>query len=99
MEDKQVPTTVTIYGVEYRLRGTEDPEFAQSVAQMVDQRMREVAMRMQTASQTRVAVMALLNVVGELLRERERGQKLEGQLGGKVRELGNRVEEVLLELA
>ncbi len=99
MEDTKVPTTVTIYGVEYRLRGPEDPVFARSVAQMVDQRMRDVASRQQTASEARVAVMTLLNMAGELLRERELRAELERQLGGKVREMGNRVEEVLAELA
>jgi cell division protein ZapA (FtsZ GTPase activity inhibitor) len=95
MDEKQAPTTVTIYGVEYRLRGPEDPEFIRRVAAVAEERMREIATRQHTASQTRVAVMALLNVTGELLREQEARRDQEAELRRRVSDLSERVEAVL----
>jgi cell division protein ZapA (FtsZ GTPase activity inhibitor) len=94
MDEKRVATTVTIYGVEYRLRGP-DEQFARDVAEMVDSRMHEVASRLSTASQTRIAVMALLNIAGELLAERRRREEAEAELGRRLAALGDRVESVL----
>jgi cell division protein ZapA (FtsZ GTPase activity inhibitor) len=93
--DKAPPTTVTIFGVDYRLRSQEGPEFVRAVAELAEQRMREVANVQQTASQTRIAVMALLNVVGELLREREARRTSDDRCTGRLREMVVQVEEML----
>lgn len=94
MEEKRVATTVTIYGVEYRLRGP-DEQFARDVAGMVDERMREVADRLTTASQSRIAVMTLINIAGELLAERRRREEAEAELGRRLDAIGDRVESAL----
>lgn len=95
MEQKKVSTTVNIFGSDYRLRGIEDVEFAQRVAREVDRRMREVAGRQQAASQSQVAVMLLLNLTAELLREREGRRQLESEFGERVRALSDGLEEQL----
>jgi cell division protein ZapA (FtsZ GTPase activity inhibitor) len=88
-------TEVEIYGVRYRVRGTDDPEFAETVGRVVDDRMREVAHHSQSANQTQLAVLTMMNLAGELLRERERMLELETTLANRLREIGDRVASAL----
>jgi len=91
MSATTAPTSVQIYGAEYRIRGTDDPEFVEAVARAVDQRMREIAQRAQAVNQTQLAVLTLMNLAGELLRTQERLADLDAQVSHRVGELVNRV--------
>jgi cell division protein ZapA len=95
MNEEKVATTVTIFGGEYRVKGPEDSEYVRDVARLVDERMREVADHQNITSQSRVAILASLNLADELLRERrqlerwhaaleERGRQLAWQLAAAV---------------
>ncbi len=57
--------TVSIYDQVYTLRG-EDPAYIESLAALVDERMRAVAAHGATVDSLRVAVLAALNLADEL---------------------------------
>ena len=53
------PSTVTIFGSEYRIRGPADSTYGRKVAELVDARMREVAEHQRIQSPIRVAILTL----------------------------------------
>ncbi len=70
------PSTVTIFGSEYRIRGPADSDYGRQVAELVDSRMREVADHQRIQSPLRVAILTLLNLTDELLSERRQTSHL-----------------------
>ena len=95
------PSTVTIFGSEYRIRGPADSDYGRQVAELVDARMREVADHQRIQSPLRVAILTLLNLTDELLSERrhashlglgveERAQKLSDMLRSVLDDSGAR---------
>jgi len=69
----QQPTTVKIHGQEYTIRADRDPEYVQSIARFVDDRMRETARDAGQVTSLRVAILSALNIADELFQERESG--------------------------
>ena len=59
-------TKVKIFGMEYSLRGEEDSEYMQELAQCVDKKMKEVAEHSSLVSTAKVAVLAALRMADEL---------------------------------
>ena len=57
---------VVIFGEEYSVRGTDNPEYIYSVADYVDKTMREIAAKNKSMPPNRVAILAALNLAGEL---------------------------------
>ena len=72
-----VPVTVDIYDQTYHLRG-QDPAYIESLAQIVDSKMRAVAAGGTTVDSLRVAVLAALNIADELMRAQARYRELSG---------------------
>ena len=72
-----VPVTVDIYDQTYHLRG-QDPAYIESLAQIVDSKMRAVAAGGTTVDSLRVAVLAALNIADELMRSQARYRELSG---------------------
>ena len=70
MSAETVPTTVTIYGTTYHLRGEGDGSYLHELAREVDRRMREVAEATGTADTLKLAILAALNITDECLRAR-----------------------------
>lgn len=64
--------TVTIFGREYTLRGSADPDYVKKVADFVDRRMSEVAKNSAVASTAKVAILAAVNIADELFREQQK---------------------------
>lgn len=64
--------TVNVFGQEYTLRGDAEPEYVQSVARLVDEKMREIAENAKLGSTAKVAILAAINLADELLRERQK---------------------------
>ena len=60
------PVPVTIFEQPYSLRSDEDPAYVASLAEYMDERMREVADRTQTADTLKLAILAGLNITDEL---------------------------------
>ncbi|MEG9433152.1 cell division protein ZapA [Terriglobus sp. ADX1] len=67
--------TVAIYDQNYHLRGI-DPQHIETLAQLVDSKMRAVSSQGATVDSLRVAVLAALNIADELMELRERHREL-----------------------
>jgi len=74
-EDK--PLRVTIYGQEFPLKG-KDPEFIHRVADYVNEKMMEVGANMPGSTAIdKVAIIAALNIAGELFQLKQDNQSIE----------------------
>ncbi|MCK4409092.1 MAG: cell division protein ZapA [Candidatus Eisenbacteria sp.] len=78
---------VEIYGSEYRIRGDADPDYIQEIAHYVDSKMNEVTRETSLGSSLKVAILAALNIAGELFRERDDRNKLLAQVQERTEEL------------
>ncbi len=78
---------VEIYGSEYRIRGDADPESIQEIAHYVDSKMGEVSEATSVNSALKVAILAALNIAGELFREREDRNRLLAKVHERAEEL------------
>lgn len=63
---------IQIFGQIYRLRGGDDPDRVREIAAMVDERMNRVADRGASADSYRIAVLAALELAGELAELQEK---------------------------
>lgn len=72
-------TAIEIFGEVYRVRGNEDPQRLQELAELVDRKMRDVAQHVNTADTARIAILAALNLADELFRaqEQQEGERVE----------------------
>ena len=68
--DAQIES-VTIFGREYSLRSQESAEYTQKISAFVDQKMAEIADQLNTGEATKVAIMAALDIAGQLMREKD----------------------------
>jgi cell division protein ZapA len=74
------PTSVTIFGRTYHLRGEGDPVYLAELAAEVDRRMNEVADATGTADTLKVAILAALNIADERFQAgRARTAQLDGE--------------------
>lgn len=87
--DGSTAVSVDIYDQIYHLRGT-DPEHIELLAHMVDAKMRAVSAQGNTVDSLRVAVLAALNIVDELVSLRGRYDVLAGQVSQSQRNLRTR---------
>ncbi len=71
MEDRKESVKVNIFGEDYPIKGDADRVYIQRVGRYVDIKMREVAEKLSNKSPLRVAVLAAMNITGELFKERE----------------------------
>ncbi len=58
--------TVEIFGEEYTVKGSENPEYIQMLASYVDRRMKMIQQRNPNLSNTKLAVLTSLNLADEL---------------------------------
>ena len=72
-------TPVEIFGEVYHVRGSDENGYLQSLADLVDRKMREVARHVRTADTARIAILAALNLADELfqLQSRQEGERIE----------------------
>ncbi|MBM3307086.1 MAG: cell division protein ZapA [Candidatus Eisenbacteria bacterium] len=83
---------VEIFGSEYRIRGDADPESIQEIAHYVDSKMREVDGETALGSSLKVAILAALNIAGELFRERDDRNRLLAEVEERAEELSQEIE-------
>jgi cell division protein ZapA len=88
--------SVTIFGNEYKIRGA-DPDYIQVVAAYVDGKMRELEKRLPAGNQTKVAILASLNIADELFRERDERTRRDNELRDRAKEWGRILSETLSE--
>jgi len=80
-------TAVEIFGEVYHVRGSENREHLQGLADLVDQRMREVSRHVSTADTARIAILAALNLADELSRTEKQQEGERVEIREKVAEL------------
>ena len=68
---------VEIYGTTYHVRAGSDPSHLESLAEIVDGKMREIAGRTATVETSRIAILAALNLADELVRARRQTESNE----------------------
>lgn len=62
---------VTIFGNQYALKADASNKYIEETAAYVDKTMREIASKFQDQSDTRIAVLAALNIADELFQARQ----------------------------
>ena len=85
---------VTILGSEYAIKGA-DPDYIIRIARYVDGEMREITDQQTIASNTRVAILAAMDITDELFQERQRRQKLLLDVESKAAKMVNLVEKYM----
>jgi len=88
LSEKIQTVKVVILGEEYPIRGSAEPEYILRVASYVDKKMREIASKSKNRSPEKVAVLAALNIAGELL-------DLEEQRADKISSVESRAKTIL----
>ncbi len=91
MSNEYTVLKVNIFGTEYPVRGSTDPEYIRRVAQYVDQKMREVDQVAAGRPVVKVAILAALNIADELFREREQRTRPIQAYEERVRRLAEKV--------
>lgn len=84
---------VEIFGQEYKIKGVGNPQYIHKIAGYVDKKMREIAHSSGIMSQSRIAILAALNITDELYQVRETREKAEIELESKAAKLGELLEE------
>lgn len=92
--DKNV-LKVRIYGAEYSIRGHADANYIKAVAEYVDNKMREVDKNFRVDSSLKVAILASLNIVDELFRDRAEKEQIRTQLEDKIKEINDLLDKQL----
>ncbi|MGB6848382.1 MAG: cell division protein ZapA, partial [Thermoanaerobaculia bacterium] len=74
-----------------------DPEYLQELAEVVDQKMREIAQQVSTVDTAKIAILAALNLTDELFQcqKHQEGERVEIQ--EKVTALAGQLEQALQE--
>lgn len=67
---------VEIYGDRYSLKGTEPPEYLEMLAAMVNEKMKEVALRNNRLNLKQIAVLAALHLADELVKLKREHREL-----------------------
>jgi cell division protein ZapA len=72
-------TPVEIFGEVYHVRGDDENGYLQSLADLVDRKMREVAQHVKTGDTSRVAILVALTLADELFQaqSRQEGERVE----------------------
>ncbi len=61
---------VAIYGKEYEIKGTQNDEYVQMLADYVDSNMRNIAEKTQIIATERIAILTALNIADEMHKQR-----------------------------
>lgn len=93
MTEKSNTEKVEIFGQEYKIKGAGDPEYIHKIAGYVDSKMREIAHSSGIMSQSRIAILAALNITDELHQERDEREKAKDALADQAAKLGEMLEE------
>ncbi len=83
---------VEIFGQEYKIKGDGDPQYIHKVAGYVDRKMREIAHSSGIMSQSRIAILAALNITDEFFQARGDKEMVEKELDREVQRLDEIIE-------
>jgi len=88
-------TEVEIFGQRYTIKGDSDEDYIRRVAAYVDEQMQNLAQGMKTATPTKVAVLAAINIAHQLLQTEQRRQQGEEDVERRALSLMESIEEHL----
>lgn len=86
---------VQILGNQLTIRGEADQAYIVEIARYVDRKMREVTEKLPVASQSKVAILASLNIADELFKERASRDRTGADVGGRAAHLADLLDRVL----
>ncbi len=74
-------TDIEIFGSVYPVRGSDDQEYLQELAAVVDRKMREISEKVSTVDTAKIAILAALNLADELFQTKRlsEGERVEIQ--------------------
>jgi len=85
---------VEIFGHRYTLTGeSNDADYVRSLAAYVDQKMKEVARQTQGMPQSKLAILAAINITHEFFQAKNHQKERETFLDGKTRDLIESIED------
>ena len=93
MESPKGSAKVTIFGNDYHIKATEDPEYIEQIARYVDEKMRELQGRSTVSSSTKIAILVAMNIADELHKERSIRHGWQERMDEKTAELASILEE------
>ncbi len=76
-------TPVEIFGEVYHVRGDDENGYLQSLADLVDRKMREVALHVKPGDTARIAILVALNLADELFQTSEPARRGTGRDQGE----------------
>lgn len=79
-EQRKTKISVNIYGQSYQIVGSESSSHMRQVAEIVDEKMREIRSNNVDFDVTKVAVLTAVNTVHDYLKAHERIEQLEQEL-------------------
>ena len=79
---------VEIFGQEYKIKGAGNPQYIHKIAGYVDKKMREIAHSSGIMSQSRIAILAALNIADEFHQEKEEKEKIQLEAQSQAAKLG-----------
>ena len=88
---------VNIFGSEYSLVSDDNENYVKEIARYLDEKMRQIDKNIAIKSASKIAVLAALNVIDELLQERKYRQKLVDQLNEEVKKINHSIVDFLEE--
>lgn len=86
---------VEIYNQTYNIRSDGDSEYVTSLAEFVDQRMREIASGTLTVDSLKVAILAALHIADELHRLKRLHEQADSQLASRSAECAEMLDRLL----
>lgn len=86
---------VEIYGQRYILKGEADEEYMKRVASYVDEQMRNLAQGMKTATLSRIAILAAINITHQLFQAERSREEEEADIDRRAISLMESIEEQL----
>lgn len=87
--------TVDIFGESYTIKGNENEDYIKKLADYVNKKMVEISNKFGSMSQTKVAILAALNIADDLFQIKEQGLELENIMKEKFEQLIKKLEEEL----
>ncbi len=87
--NKSNKIVIEIFGSEYSIKSPHDNEHIKSLAQYVNEKMREVAKNTSIVSTSKIAVLAALNIADELLYIKDKDSKKKEKISDLIKKIDN----------
>lgn len=99
--DQREAVDIEIFGRVYHVKGRDNREYLQDLAERVDRTMREIADQVSTVDTARIAILAALNLADQLSRCQQRGDGspdgIEDEIKERIAALTEELSEALTE--